>query len=185
MRCRQVMCSYSFARRRRPEVAARADRAQGKLKSHLARDSVVRDPPIPESRSRLMARIRSANTAPELAVRRALTATGVRYRLHDRGLTGRPDFAIRRAKVAIFVDGCFWHGCPHHYNRPHVRRRYWDAKIASNRARRAIVLKTLASDGWKSFELWECEIRSNLKDRLAPIVHAIRVREAHRIKDAK
>jgi len=132
-----------------------------------------------------MSRIQSVNTAPELAVRRALAAAGIRYRLHDPGLPGRPDITIRRSRVVIFVDGCFWHGCPRHYSRPHVRQEYWDAKIASNRARRKMVLERLSSDGWKAFQLWECEVREGLKGQLSSLIGEILARGVSPIKEVK
>jgi DNA mismatch endonuclease, patch repair protein len=121
-----------------------------------------------------MGRIRSTGTAPELEVRRSLTRAGIRYRLHDSRLPGRPDLAIHRAKIAIFVDGCFWHGCPVHYNRPHVRQSYWDTKVKSNRARRARVLESLSAMGWRSYELWECEVRTHVDFLLLPIIRVVR-----------
>ena len=121
-----------------------------------------------------MSRIQSEDTGPELAVRRALTRAGVRYRLHVPSLPGRPDIVIRNARAVIFVDGCFWHGCPQHYVRPRVRQRYWDAKLARNRDRRARALCELESQGWTSLEIWECEISERLSALLSQIEHAMR-----------
>lgn len=65
----------------------------------------------PETRSRMMSKIRSKNTKPEMAVRRTLWKSGLRYRVHDRTLPGTPDISNKRKRLAVFVDGCFWHGC--------------------------------------------------------------------------
>lgn len=85
-----------------------------------------------ETRSRVMARIRSRDTKPELALRRALHAAGVRgWRLHRRDLPGRPDLAFGPARLAVFVDGAFWHGHPDYFT-PGKSGAYWDAKMARN-----------------------------------------------------
>jgi DNA mismatch endonuclease (patch repair protein) len=106
-----------------------------------------------------MAKIRGKDTKPELALRKAVHALGARFRVHVRDIPGRPDLANKRAKVAVFVDGCFWHGCPRHYSRPRSRQEFWDAKLAYNRARRIEVKEALS--GWTVIEVWECEVRSD------------------------
>jgi len=120
-----------------------------------------------------MSRIRSQDTCPERAVRRALYKAGVRFRLHDRSLPGCPDIVIARARVAVFVDGCFWHGCPRHYVRPRLRRSYWDAKLIANSRRRRVALEQLSSIGWAAFAIWECEAQGSLGDWVRPILRAI------------
>lgn len=74
-------------------------------------------------------------------------------------LPGKPDFAFPRQRVAIFVDGCFWHGCPDHYRRPKSRQDFWDAKVAANVNRDCLVNELLAARGWKVLRLWEHELR--------------------------
>jgi DNA mismatch endonuclease (patch repair protein) len=93
------------------------------------------------------------NTEVRLAtLLRAHRVTGWRRHLP---LPGRPDFAFRRERVAIFVDGCFWHGCPKHFKRPQSSQEFWDAKLASNRARDARVTRELRRQGWKVLRIWE------------------------------
>ena len=89
-----------------------------------------------EQRSRVMARVKSTNTTPELKVRKALTRLGVRYRLHRKDLPGHPDIVLPGRKLAIFVHGCFWHGhdCAL-FRLPGTRRAFWEAKINRNRER--------------------------------------------------
>ena len=130
-------------------------------------------PSVSPARSRNMALIRSKDTAPEIAVRRQLSAAGFRFRLHDPGTPGRPDLVIRNCKLAVFVDGCFWHGCPRHYTRPHVRRAYWDAKLRRNRDRRSRILRELASEGWTSVEIWECEVKAGPDHWLPRVARAV------------
>lgn len=104
---------------------------------------------------------RSANTGPELALRRALHAAGFRYRLGrriqlaTRGV--RPDLVFPRNRVAVFVDGCFWHGCPQHGRRPSDPTGYWRAKLDRNRERDLAVDRELSQAGWHVVRLWEHE----------------------------
>lgn len=111
------------------------------------------------SRSQNMARIRSTGTEAEIHFQQALHSLGVRYRLQMPGITGRPDLSNKRGGWVIFVDGCFWHGCPQHYHEPKTRRAYWVNKIKRNRARRRIVKRALIQQGWVVLEVWEHEIR--------------------------
>ncbi len=108
-----------------------------------------------------MARVKGRDTKPELLVRRMLHAIGYRYRVHARGLPGRPDLAFTRRKRAVFVHGCFWHGhdCAQGTRVPKTNTEFWRAKIARNRARDAEVEAKLAAAGWASIAVWECGMR--------------------------
>ena len=113
-----------------------------------------------ETRSRLMSRVRTKDTEPEIALRRALWASGVRgWRLHPRDLPGRPDLVFRRARLCVFVDGAFWHGHPDYYHGQSGA--FWDAKIARNRERDQEVNSTLHELGWTVLRLWDFEIASD------------------------
>lgn len=125
----------------------------------------------PEVRSRIMSAIRSVNTRPELAVRRAVWARGLRYRIHDRSVPGTPDISNRSRHVAVFVDGCFWHACPRCYREPRSNVEFWRAKISRNRARRAKVRRMLRIDGWLVVQAWEHEVRRS-PERVADRVEA-------------
>src|SRR5678815_3359579 len=108
-----------------------------------------------EQRSKLMARVRNRNTAPELALRRALSAAGISgWRVHSR-VPGSPDVAWRRQRLAVFVDGAFWHGHPDYYRGQSGR--FWDEKIARNRARDERVNAELATLGWRVVRIWDFE----------------------------
>jgi DNA mismatch endonuclease (patch repair protein) len=121
---------------------------------------VVVDTLTHETRSALMARVRTKNTAPEVSLRRALYASGIRgWRCHPK-VIGRPDLAWIGRKVAVFVDGAFWHGHPDHYWGQSGR--FWDEKIARNRARDERVNRELAESGWTVVRLWDFEIRRDL-----------------------
>lgn len=125
----------------------------------------------PLNRSQTMARVKSRDTAPELAVRRLLTKLGYRYRLHRSDLPGTPDIAFIGRRKAVFVHGCFWHGhdCARGARAPKANADYWRAKISRNRARDASVRERFASIGWNATTIWECELRdaSVLTARLA------------------
>ena len=122
-------------------------------------------------RSAVMARVKGQDTGPERAVRRMLTALGLRYRLHRKDLPGRPDLALGPRRVALFVHGCFWHGhdCARGARKPKQNAGYWCAKIARNRARDAANTADLAAIGWRALVVWECELRDEaaLTARLA------------------
>jgi DNA mismatch endonuclease (patch repair protein) len=114
----------------------------------------------PAERSRVMSRVRSRDTRPELMVRRLLHRAGFRYGLTARHLPGSPDLSLPRYDAVIFVHGCFWHGhdCPA-FRMPSSRRRYWKAKIARNQARDAAALAALAARGLRAACVWECALR--------------------------
>jgi DNA mismatch endonuclease (patch repair protein) len=101
---------------------------------------------------------RGRDTQPELAVRRGLHARGLRYRV-DHPLPfdrrRRADIAFTRAKVAVFIDGCFWHGCPDHGTTPRTNSEFWSAKIARNRERDAETDLRLRQEGWLVLRFWE------------------------------
>lgn len=116
-------------------------------------------------RSERMSRIRSRDTAPELALRRRLHALGLRYRLHDRRLPGRPDLVLPRYRAAIFVHGCFWHrhgGCSI-ATTPKTNTAFWQDKFDRNVSRDARSSAALAEAGWRVFTVWECELNSGVR----------------------
>lgn len=131
----------------------------------------------PRRRSENMRRIRSRETGPEVAVRKALWALGYRgYRLDNRGLPGNPDIAFRRRKLAIFVHGCFWHShsCREGKRKPKSNQGYWLPKLEGNKRRDNKVKLLLRRSGWKVLTIWECQIQDSesmtalLLDQLAP-----------------
>jgi DNA mismatch endonuclease (patch repair protein) len=132
-----------------------------------------------KARSRLMSRIKGTRTGPELALRRILWAEGLRYRLHSQ-LPGKPDLVFGKAKVAVFVDGCFWHGCPIHGHLPKSNQDYWSAKLARNTARDQATNTALAAQGWLPIRLWEHEVRKELDHCVSRITEAVRSRSATR-----
>jgi DNA mismatch endonuclease (patch repair protein) len=112
-----------------------------------------------ETRSRIMSSIRSKNTKPEVTVRRLLWANGKRYRIHDKSIFGTPDISSKKNMVAIFIDGCFWHGCISCYQKPRTNIKFWSNKITINRKRRRVVASRLKKEGWKMLEIWEHDVK--------------------------
>lgn len=125
-----------------------------------------------EQRSATMARVRNKNTQPELRVRSAAHALGLRFRLYRRDLPGTPDLVFPKYKVALFVHGCFWHrheGCPR-ATMPKTRVDYWQAKFHRNVERDARHAADLLALGWKPAVIWECETTD--PQLLAEIINA-------------
>ena len=121
-----------------------------------------------------MSRIQGRDTAPELRVRRILHAAGLRYRLHGKDLPGKPDLVFKRAKTVVFVHGCFWHmhRCKYGKPAPATNQDFWAQKRRSNVERDRRNRAQLRSDGWRVFEVWECETRDpqKLRERLQEIM---------------
>lgn len=137
-----------------------------------------RVPPDP-IRSALMKRVRQSRTAPEDKVAALLRAEGIAYRRNVAGLPGRPDFANRRRRWAIFVNGCFWHN---HTNCakatvPKANRAFWEAKLAANRRRDAAKIRALRAAGFRVLVVWECALAdpADLSERLSKLREAGRV----------
>lgn len=113
-----------------------------------------------EARSRNMARIRGSNTMPERQVRSILHAAGLRFRVHAKGLPGRPDIVLRSRRSVVFVHGCFWHrhgGC-RFATSPSTNADFWRNKFAENVARDARNVSALKKNGWRVYTIWECQV---------------------------
>lgn len=113
-----------------------------------------------EQRQRNMSRIRGRDTKPEMLIRRGLHARGLRYRLHDGKLPGRPDLVFPKYQTAVFVHGCFWHahGCALS-KLPATRQDFWRLKLEGNAARDQKAIAALLADGWRVLVIWECALR--------------------------
>jgi DNA mismatch endonuclease (patch repair protein) len=126
----------------------------------------------PEQRSRNMSRIRGRDTAVETAVRSGLHRRGLRFRLCS-DLPGRPDIVFPRRRIAIFVDGCFWHGCTDHYQKPSNNADYWMSKVSSNRSRDLTVDRKLERMGWRVMRVWEHEVKEDVEATVSRIQEAV------------
>jgi DNA mismatch endonuclease, patch repair protein len=130
-----------------------------------------------EERSRIMGAVRRQHTAPEVSLRRVLHACGLRFRLDNpERLPGSPDLRFARERVAVFVDGCFWHGCPTHGSWPKTNADFWGAKIKRNRERDRQVDEALKLKGWLPLRVWEHEIRDDSIKAAQRVWAAVRAR---------
>ena len=141
--------------------------------------TVGRDPAVT---SRIMAKVRSRDTKPELALRRAIHARGARYRLHARDVPGTPDLVVRSKKVAVFVDGDLWHGNPAEWQRrgrPTLaslfpnRTEFWVGKIERNMARDIEVNAILDAQGWRVIRFWASDVLSDPARAASAVVDAL------------
>lgn len=114
-----------------------------------------------ETRSYNMSRIKGKDTKPELLVRKFLFARGIRYRLHDKKLPGKPDLVFPKYKTVLFIHGCFWHGhegCKY-YVTPKTNTEWWLAKINGNMIKDKNSIIQLEQQGWKVLVIWECSLK--------------------------
>ncbi|RVU01264.1 very short patch repair endonuclease [Mucilaginibacter limnophilus] len=128
-----------------------------------------------ETRSRLMSKIKNKNTKPEIALRKALWALGIRYRIHNKKLPGNPDLVMQRHKLVVFVDGEFWHGYEWEKKRTKIKanREFWIAKIERNMQRDMENNAKLNQLGYKVLRFWEKDISKNLTETLCKITSFI------------
>ena len=118
-------------------------------------------------RSEFMKKIRSKNTAPEIIVRKYLFSKGLRFRIHNKKMIGKPDIVLPKYQTAVFINGCFWHAhkdCK--FNKlPKSNRGYWVPKILGNAERDKINTRQLRKMGWKTITIWECELKIAKKEK--------------------
>lgn len=114
-----------------------------------------------EQRRYNMQQIKSANTKPELLVRKFLHANGFRYSLHKKSLPGKPDIVLTKYKTVIFIHGCFWHGHANckYFTIPKTRTEWWTDKINANKINDTKAVKALKKEGWKVITVWECKLK--------------------------
>ena len=128
----------------------------------------------PEHRRKNMTNIRSANTrSTERKLRSSLVGAGISgFKLNDSSLPGRPDFSFQEARLAVFVDGCFWHGCPECYVRPKSNQKYWDKKHLANRNRDNRVDEKLRDMDWTPMRIWEHSLK-NVKSARVQVLNIL------------
>lgn len=122
----------------------------------------------PDKRSEMMSGIKGKNTKPELIVREALFKQGFRYRLHYKGLLGKPDLVFPKYKAVIFVNGCFWHGHDCHlFKWPKSNPEFWKEKITGNQKRDRKNKELLSEQGWRVNTIWECALKRKSPDDIS------------------
>jgi DNA mismatch endonuclease (patch repair protein) len=129
----------------------------------------------PEKRSQVMSNIRGVgNHSTELRLISVMKEYGIKGWRRRRPVFGNPDFVFYDAKIAVFVGGCFWHGCPEHYRSPQTNAKYWQQKYTKNTRRDEKVSHHLAALGWRVVRIWEHELKRTTQDkvaeRLAPLL---------------
>ena len=126
-----------------------------------------------EVRSRNMAAIRSVSKLED-KVSRELWKKGLRYRRNDKSLFGKPDFAIKKYKIVIFIDSCFWHQCPIHGNMPKNNAEYWNEKLIRNIERDKEVTNFYTNKGWNILRVWEHDFKEDFQGTLDKIVEFVK-----------
>ena len=114
-----------------------------------------------QTRSRIMSSIKGSDTKMELAVKPVLEALGFVHQPKE--VFGKPDFAHLEQMAAVFLDGCFWHGCPEHYKGPEANGKFWADKVERNRTRDLAVSKLLEDSGWRVIRIWEHDLKELVK----------------------
>lgn len=152
---------------------------------HRSRDSGMPDRMSAQARSRTMRAVRATNTSLERRVRAMMAGRGFKgWECNSRELPGHPDFAFPSQRLAVFVDGCFWHGCPECARPlPVANRDYWDRKITRNGERDRTATARLVAEGWLVIRVWEHQVQDHdalreVGDRLARILPRVRRSEA-------
>jgi DNA mismatch endonuclease (patch repair protein) len=118
-----------------------------------------------EQRKLCMTKIKGKNTKPEIIVRKILSKLGIRYRLHNSMLAGKPDIVIAKTKKIIFINGCFWHQHKNCRKRtmPKANKKYWEPKLQRNIKKQEWDIKILKKQGWKVYKIWECQTKDENK----------------------
>jgi DNA mismatch endonuclease (patch repair protein) len=140
---------------------------------------------VDPARSAQMALVRDRDTKPELRVRRALYIAGLRYRLHVKGLPGKPDLVLRGRRIVVFVHGCFWHQHQDPSCRlarmPKSRLDFWEPKLKANRLRDERVKRSLEQAGWRVYEVWECQTKNDHLQHLVARIKSVPARKRRQV----
>jgi len=139
--------------------------------------------PIPEKEitSEIMSKIKGKNTKPELILRKALWHSGLKgYRLHWKKVPGKPDIAFPGKKIAIFVNGCYWHRCPIcKPSFPKTHQEFWSNKFKNNIERDKTKINELQNSGWIVIVIWECELKNDIDNCINRIKEALKLNESN------
>lgn len=130
-------------------------------------------------RSEVMSRIRGkGNRKTEIAMLELMKSNGITGWRRNQALLGKPDFVFRKERVAVFVDGCFWHGCPKHCQMPATNRDFWRNKLEANQKRDRHVTRFLKRNGWTVIRIWECQLGEAPRRCIGHIRRALKRYEA-------
>lgn len=126
------------------------------------RSKIMADIFTKKQRSQIMSAVKNKDSKIEVEFRKKLWRAGIRYRKNPKGYFGKPDLAIKKRKMVIFVDSCFWHGCKRHCRMPIARKNYWPPKIERNKDRDKEVNRHYNKLGWTLLRFWEHEINQDI-----------------------
>jgi DNA mismatch endonuclease (patch repair protein) len=131
--------------------------------------------PLSEAVTKYMRSNRGKDTKPEVVLRKALFANGIRgYRLHWKKAPGRPDIAFPGRKVAVYIHGCFWHRCPTcNLPMPKHNAEFWEKKFSNNVLRDVQHMHDLAALGWRGLVIWECELKANVENQVIKVAELL------------
>lgn len=132
--------------------------------------------PLSPNVTRQMKKMPRSGTGPELLLRSELFRRGLRFRVNYRGLPGRPDIVFTRARIAVFIDGCFWHSCPIHGTLPKNNREWWQKKLDGNRERDQRKDENLRTLGWLALHYWEHDDVDDIADEIEEVWRERRIR---------
>lgn len=127
-----------------------------------------------EKRSEIMSKIRSLDTTPELKIRTLLKKHRAKFVTHPTNVIGKPDIANPEKKLAVFIDGCFWHGCKICRTIPKANKNFWEKKISYNKKRRRTVKRELKRNGWNVMEFWEHEVNKHPEKVVSSIMQKLK-----------
>ena len=124
------------------------------------------------TRSRMMSGIKGKDTQPELRIRKELHKLGFRYKLHQKGMPGKPDLVFPKYKAILFINGCFWHGHDCHlFKYPATQKEFWREKINKTKETDARNISLLMKDGWRVLNIWECSLKGSEKIGLEEVIY--------------
>lgn len=125
------------------------------------------------SKKNTMKYVKSKNTNLEMKVRKRLWKEGIRYKTNVKSLFGKPDIAFPNLKIVVFIDSCFWHGCPYHFRLPPKNPEFWEQKIRRNTERDNEITQHYVEENWIILRFWEHEINNNLDSVIATIIYYV------------
>ncbi|MBD2871723.1 very short patch repair endonuclease [Paenibacillus arenilitoris] len=127
-----------------------------------------------EKRSEIMRSVKSTHTKLEDRITKDLWQYGLRFRKNTKSLPGKPDISLKKKKKVVFIDSCFWHGCPDHFRLPKTNKEFWETKIKRNIKRDKEISSLYLSKNWEILRVWEHDIKFNYPDVLEKIINFLR-----------
>lgn len=134
-------------------------------------------------RSHIMAKVKSKNTAIEILFRKKLLQAEINFKKNITSYIGKPDIVLKKDRIVVFIDSCFWHGCYYHCRMPHTNRAYWNAKIQGNKERDKKVNSWYKKHDWIILRFWEHSLRKDLEKCVEKVINLIGSKSHNRFSD--